>query len=171
VVNDITIRIVLTLIVMAGFWTEIVDVRGVFLTAEFEQGHQMYVSVPKGFEKYYPGNVVLLLIRTLFCTCQAAIQFWKKLCGIMALVEAQRSKADVCLFFQWTATGLLLYMSWVDDILIAGKKEDVLRAKRSLAQHFTLDEQGEMFEYVGCKVEHNRQQRWMKLTHDPKFCR
>jgi hypothetical protein len=164
VVNDITIRIVLTLIVMAGFWTEIVDVRGAFLTAEFEQGHQMYVSVPKGFEKYYPGNVVLLLKRTLYGSCQAAIQFWKKLCGIMALVDAQRSKADVCLFFQWTATGLLLYMSWVDDILIAGKKEDVLRAKRSLAQHFTLDEQGEMFEYVGCKVENNRQQRWMKLT-------
>jgi hypothetical protein len=82
----------------------------------------------------------------------------------MALVNAQRSRADECLFFQWTAAGLLLYMSWVDDILIAGKKEVVLRAKRSLAQHFTMDEQGEMFEYVGCKVEHNGQQRWMKLT-------
>jgi hypothetical protein len=101
---------------------------------------------------------MFLLKRTLYGTCQAAIQFWKKLCGVMALVDAQRSKADVCLFFQWTAAGLLLYMSWVDDIFISGKKEDVLRAKRSLAQHFTLHEQGEMFEYVGCKVEHNRQQ-------------
>jgi hypothetical protein len=44
----------------------------------------------------------------------------------------------------------------VDHILVAGKNEDVLRAKRSLAQHFTLDEQGEMLEYVGCKVEHRR---------------
>jgi hypothetical protein len=73
VVSDSTIRIILTLIVMAGFWAETVDVRGAFLTAEFEEGHKMFVTVPKGFEKYYPGNVVLLLTRTPYGTCQAAI--------------------------------------------------------------------------------------------------
>jgi hypothetical protein len=41
VVNDITNRIILALIVMAGFWTEIVDVRGAFLTAEFDHNHKM----------------------------------------------------------------------------------------------------------------------------------
>jgi hypothetical protein len=51
---------------------------------------------------------------------------------------------------------LLVYLRLVDDILIAGKKEDVLRAKRAIAQHCILDEQGEMIEYVGCKVENNR---------------
>jgi hypothetical protein len=100
-----TIRIVLTLIVMAGLWAEIVDVKGAFLPAEFEPHHQMYITVPKGFEKYYPGNVVLLLKRTLYGTCQAVIQFWKKLCGVMKLINV----------------GHLLYLSWVDDILIANK--------------------------------------------------
>jgi hypothetical protein len=79
VVNDSNIRIILTLIVMAGFWAEIVDVRGTLLTAEFDEGHNMYVTVHKGFEKYYPENVVALLKKTLDDTCQAAIQFWKKL--------------------------------------------------------------------------------------------
>jgi hypothetical protein len=88
VVNDITIRIVLTLIVMAGLWAEIVDVKGAFLTAEFEPHHKRYTTVPKGFEKYYPGNVVLLLKRTLYGTCQAAIQFWKKLCRVMNTIRA-----------------------------------------------------------------------------------
>jgi hypothetical protein len=164
VMNDIKIRIILALIVMAGFWTEIVDVRGAFLTAEFDPNHKMYVSVPKGFEKYFPGNVVLLLKKTLYGTCQAAIQFWKKLCTIMTLIEARRSKADVCLFYHWNTTGLLDFLSWVDDILIAGEKEAVLRAKKELARHFTLDEEGEMKECVGCKVDHNRQERWIKLT-------
>jgi hypothetical protein len=58
VVHDITIRIVLTLIVMGGLWAEIVDVKGAFLTADFEPHHKMYITVPKGFEEYYPGNVV-----------------------------------------------------------------------------------------------------------------
>jgi hypothetical protein len=60
---------------MANFWTEIVDVRGAFLTAEFEPNHRMFVSVPKGFEKNFPESVVLLLKKTLYGTCQAAIRF------------------------------------------------------------------------------------------------
>jgi Reverse transcriptase (RNA-dependent DNA polymerase) len=135
------LRIIFTIIVMAGFWAEVVDVRGAFLTV-----------------------VVLLLKRTLYGTCQAAIQFWKKLCAVMSMIMAKRSNADVCLFYQWTPDGLLVFISWVDDILIAGKKEDVLRAKKALARHFTLDEQGEMLEYVGCKVERDLKNRWMKLT-------
>jgi hypothetical protein len=82
----------------------------------------------------------------------------------MVLIAAKRSKADVCLFYQWTAVGLLVYLSWVDDILIAGNKEDVLRAKWALARHFTVDEQGEMMVYVGCQIEHDRKKRWMKMT-------
>jgi hypothetical protein len=45
VVNDITIRIIFTLIVMAGFWTEIVDVRGAFLTAEFEVSRNVFLTM------------------------------------------------------------------------------------------------------------------------------
>jgi hypothetical protein len=32
----------------------IVDVRGALIIAEFDPGHRMYVSVPKGFEKRFP---------------------------------------------------------------------------------------------------------------------
>jgi hypothetical protein len=164
VVNDITIRIIFTLIVMANIWTEVVDVRSAFLTAEFEPNHQMFVTVPKGFERNFPKNVVLLLKKTLYGNFQAAIQFWKKLCIVMTFIAAKRSQADVFLFYQWTTGGLLVYLSWVDDILIAGKKDNVLRAKTALTKHFTLDEQGEMLEYVGCRVEHDRKNHWMKLT-------
>jgi hypothetical protein len=61
--------------------------------------------------------------------------------------QCKRSKADVCLFFEWTPTGLLRYLSWVDDILIAGSKASVMKAKASLRKHFTLDEQGEMQDF------------------------
>jgi hypothetical protein len=79
VVNDITIRLVSTIIVMAGTWAEIVDVKGAFLTAKFEPGHTMYVTIPKGFENIIPQMLSLKLKQTLYGTCQAAIQFWKKL--------------------------------------------------------------------------------------------
>jgi Reverse transcriptase (RNA-dependent DNA polymerase) len=41
VVNDITIRIALVLIVMGSLWAEIVDVKGAFLTADFEPHHKI----------------------------------------------------------------------------------------------------------------------------------
>jgi hypothetical protein len=94
VVNYFTIRIIFTLIVMANFWTEIVDVRGAFLTAEFEPNHRMFVSVPKGFEKNFPESVVLLLKKTLYGTCQAPIQFWKKLCVVVTVLPVESRRAS-----------------------------------------------------------------------------
>jgi hypothetical protein len=75
VVSDITIRMVFVLMDMGKLYAELVDVKGAFLTASFEDHHKMYVDVPSGFEKYYPQGVVLLLLRTLYGTKQAAIQF------------------------------------------------------------------------------------------------
>jgi hypothetical protein len=59
---------------------------------------------------------------------------------------------------------LLIYLSWVDDILVAGPKESLLKAKAALRNHFTSDEQGELHEYVGCKIERDKEKRWMKLS-------
>jgi hypothetical protein len=53
---------------MAGFSAEVVDVKGAFLTAEFDPNHKIYIIVPKGFEHHHPGNVVLLLKRKSFVT-------------------------------------------------------------------------------------------------------
>ena len=38
VVNEITIRMVFVLMVMAGWYAEVVDVRGAFLHGEFKEG-------------------------------------------------------------------------------------------------------------------------------------
>jgi hypothetical protein len=43
-----------------------------------------------------------------------------------------RSKADPCLYFQWSALGLVIWLSWVDDCLICGKCEGVEEAKREM---------------------------------------
>ena len=50
VLNLITVFIVLTLIVMCDWHCIIVDLKGAFLTAEFEPGREIYMKIPKGFE-------------------------------------------------------------------------------------------------------------------------
>ena len=65
VVNEIVIRMVLVLIVMALWWAKLLDDQGAFLTGEMDQGIDCYLQVPERFSKFYPENVILKLLKTL----------------------------------------------------------------------------------------------------------
>ena len=69
VVSEITIRIVFVIMLMAGYWAEIIDVCGAFLLGNFKPEHKMYIEIPQGFEKFYPPGIVLLLNKR--CTEQS----------------------------------------------------------------------------------------------------
>ena len=75
------------------------------------------------------------------------------------------NRADPCLYYRWTDKGLVMWSSWVDDCLGVGKTEEaVIESKRELASKVKCDDTGEMKEYVGCKVEHNREEQWIKFS-------
>jgi hypothetical protein len=162
VANEMTIRIVMVLMVMASWWGELLDVQGAFLTGEMDPKNQCYLHVPEGFERFYPSNVVLRLLKTLYGLKQSAYEFWKMLVMAMKHMGCNRSKADPCLFFKWTAIGLVLWVTWVDDCLVCGNKEAVMEAKKDLMSRFDCDEVGELTEYIGCKVE--RGDGYLRLT-------
>ena len=79
VVNDITIRIVFTLMIMDAWWSELWDGKRAFLTVIFNKGEGLYLELTQGMEKYHPVNILLLLLRTLYGLIKAAAQFWKEL--------------------------------------------------------------------------------------------
>ena len=59
VVHDITVRIVFVLLLTMLWHSEIIDVKGAFLKGWFGPNEKVFMEVPKGFQKYYPGDVVL----------------------------------------------------------------------------------------------------------------
>ena len=63
VVNEMTICIVLTLMVMANLYAEVVDMKGAFLHGKLEEGTKLYMEVPEGFKMIYPIGWLLLLCR------------------------------------------------------------------------------------------------------------
>ena len=80
VTNNISVRIVFLLGLMAGWKGYIYDVRGAFLKGELDNDKdKMYMYIPQGFEKYFPKGVVLRLLKVLYGTKQAAMAFWKEL--------------------------------------------------------------------------------------------
>ncbi len=122
------------------------------------------MHVPKGFEKFYGSDVVLLLLKTIYGLKQAAFEYWRALLKALKAVGLTRTKADPCVYYRWTKNGINIWASWVDDLLSCGTKEDVVEGQQALKQFFDLDEVGELNEYVGCKIEYDQKEGWMKLT-------
>ena len=163
VVNDVTIRLLLILLILGNMYSWIIDINGAFLLGLFQAGELLYMFVPDGMEEYYEEDDVLLLLRTLYGLKQAAAAFWKELLQCMTNMGFTRSDADPCLYFKnHDAYGYIFIISWVDDLLIIGSKEGVEWTKTKLNTFFDCDDIGEMKEYVGCKIE--RRAELIKLT-------
>ena len=107
---------------MAGWIGHLTDVHGAFLLGTFMDGEEIHMEVLKGFKKYYPGDVVLRLLKCIYGLKQGAMAFWRVLLKCMMEMGMTRSTADPCLYFKWTAKGLVMIVSWIDDMLIIGKR-------------------------------------------------
>ena len=79
VANDATVRILMTLMIMANWLAKVVNFKGAFLHGTFEDGKVRYTKVPHNFEKHYKENEVLKLEKSIFRLKQAAMCFWHKL--------------------------------------------------------------------------------------------
>ena len=159
VTNEFSVRIIMVIALMAGWVSYMCDVKGAFLLGDFEDGEKIHMEIPEGFEKHYQklrdllGDIVILLLKTIYGTKQAAMAFWRKLQRAFTEMEFDRSDTDPCLRYKWSATGLVVWLTWVDDLLCFGEKELVRKAAEEMNQAFECDDIGEMSEYVGCKIE------------------
>jgi hypothetical protein len=75
-----------------------------------------------------------------------------------------RSKADPCLHFKWTMSGLIIWISWVDNFLVCRNLEDILEAKDMMGKIFHCKDVGIMNEYVGCKITRDLEEPSLRMT-------
>jgi hypothetical protein len=66
VTNAVTICIMLVLMLMASWIRHLTDVHGAFLLGKFIIGKVIYMEVRKGFRKFYPGDIVLRLLKCIY---------------------------------------------------------------------------------------------------------
>ena len=57
--NGMTIRIVLTIMLAAGWVASVVDVKGAFLHGQFQDGEEIYMKIPQGWENIILQNLPL----------------------------------------------------------------------------------------------------------------
>ena len=161
VTNDMPIRIMMVLALMASWISWITDVKGAFLHGEFEENDEpVCMEIPEGFEKHYAGkgnkigDIVLMLMKTIYGLKNAARAFWVELLKAMKYMGFKKSEVDPCLYWKWNKDGYLVtWLSWIDDCACFGRSEDMKKEVESMKKIFDCDDVGSMTEYVGCKID------------------
>jgi hypothetical protein len=88
--------------------------------------------------------VLLLLLQTIHGLRHAARAFSRELRRALDDTTYEKSLADPFLYFCWTMTGLIIWLSWIDDCLVVGNEEGVLAAKEKMKARFDCDDIGEL---------------------------
>ena len=165
VVHNITVRIVLTILLMSGWAAHIVDVNGAFLLGEFKENEHIYMKVPKGFERFFSLDVLLYLRKTLYGVKNAAKAFWRLLLGIMNSMGYKRNCADPCLYYKWDSTmGLIMWISFIDDMLVVCNEKYMDDVKQKFTNTVYCEDMGAMVEYIGTKIDIDKTKRELKIT-------
>ena len=165
VVSEITFRIVMILALMNDWDMEIVDVVTAFLYGDLEE--TIFMKIPAGLEENlqttFDKDNCIILEKSLYGLVQAARQFHKKLLDVMInKLDFEKCKANECLLQKTTDKGTVIVCVYIDDTLCVGEKEAITEFKRDLKKYFDTKEEGEMYEYVGCKVRRkNRSELFM----------
>ena len=155
VVTDTTFRCVLVVALMKEWEMEVVDIETAFLYGVLDE--EIFMKIPEGLDAYldftFENDECLILDKAIYGLVQAARQFHKKLTNVMETeMGFLKCMADECLLMRTTEKGTVIVCVYIDDTLCLGKKEAISDFKNELKKHFAIKEEGEMKEYVGCKV-------------------
>ena len=108
VTNEVTIRIVLMLIIMADWASYLADINEVFLLGNFENREELFLEILKRFESEYNKIMVPRMKCTIYRLKQVTRTFLKLLLMAMRYMGFEKSKANPCLYWKMTDTDLLL---------------------------------------------------------------
>jgi hypothetical protein len=153
VMNGMTIKLVLTLMLASGGIAHVVNVKGAFLHGKFNNGEKIYIKIPLGLEEFYDDSTVLLPKKCLYGLKQGVMAFYRKLLAAASKIGLKHSSADPCLYYKWEGKRLLVMISWIDDNMIVGPSDLVLKLKSNLMEQFKCNDCGVLIEYIGNKIE------------------
>jgi hypothetical protein len=137
VMDAMTIRIALSIMLMQGGIAHVVDVKRAFLYGEFEVGKKIYIKIVLGFEKFYSSDTVLMLKKMLYGLKQAAMAVYRKLLVTTQNIRLKRRMAEQCINYKWERGSLDdIMISWIHDNMILGPEDLVMQVKANQMKQF-----------------------------------
>lgn len=150
-----SVRLLLALAAWFQWEIEQLDVITAFLNPYLSE--EVYMEPPQGMD--IESGKVLRLRRTLYGLKQSPYEWYSDIDQRLITLGFRRSTADSNIYIATHARCILLL--YVDDILIAGPREDVFRIKQDLMKLYNMKDLGKVSLYLGMQIERHGNQIWI----------
>jgi hypothetical protein len=93
--------------------------------------------------------------------------FYRKVLAVASKIglKLKCTSADPCLYYKWEEKRLVIMISWIDDNMIVGLSDLVLKLKSNFMEQFECDDCGVLTEYIRNKMNVlvKMQSNWFRL--------
>ncbi|CAI7763549.1 unnamed protein product, partial [Closterium sp. NIES-54] len=160
-----TLRILLADAAISGKSIIQMDISTAFLNGVLEE--DVYMTQPPGYED--GTGRVCKLKKSIYGLKQAPRCWYQKLAAVLEEMGFRTSSCDESLFLKGEGEKLVLFLVYVDDILLfSSSMKEIQNVQEQLMKNFKCKTLGEVKYYLGMHVERDLDHRWLKL-HQEKF--
>ncbi|KAK2391726.1 putative mitochondrial protein [Trifolium repens] len=154
VVKLTTVRSLLALASIKGWFLEQLDVNNAFLHGDLNE--EVYMTLPQGFTLSDPANSntkVCKLQKSIYGLKQASRQWYSKLSDSLLSIGYKHSLADYSLFTKSTDSSFTALLIYVDDIVLSGNDiSEIKSVKTFLNDCFKIKDLGTLRYFLGIEV-------------------
>ncbi|CAI5960026.1 unnamed protein product [Closterium sp. NIES-65] len=160
-----TLRVLLADATVSGKFIIQKDISTAFLNGILEE--DVYMTQPPGYED--GTGTVCKLKKSIYGLKQAPRCWYQKLAAVLEEMGFRTSSCDESLFLKGEGEKLVLFLVYVDDILLfSSSMKEIQKVQQQLMENFKCKNLGEVKYYLGMHVERDLDHRWLKL-HQEKF--
>ncbi|CAI7770296.1 unnamed protein product [Closterium sp. NIES-53] len=160
-----TLRVLLADAAVSGKFIIQMDISTAFLNGILEE--DVYMTQPPGYED--GTGWVCKLKESIYGLKQAPRCWYQKLAAVLEEMGFRTSSCDESLFLKGEGEKLVLFLVYVDDILLfSSSMKEIQNVQQQLMKNFKCKTLGEVKYYLRMHVERDLNHRWLKL-HQEKF--
>jgi hypothetical protein len=149
-----TVRVLLALASIKGWYLHQLDVNNAFLHGELQE--DVYISIPDGVQGNKP-NQVCKLLKSLYGLKQASRKWYEKLTSLLVREGYKQSNSDYSLFTMTHKDDFTALLIYVYDIILSGTfLEEIQRIKSILDNNFKIKDLGIVKKFIGLEVAHSK---------------
>jgi transposase InsO family protein len=148
VVRTETLRFLISFATQQKLEMEQMDVETAFLHGELEE--EVLMKIPTGIN--IESSKVLKLNKSLYGLKQSPRCWNKKFTQALKAAGYIQSEADNCLFVKYESKRIAAIAIYVDDCILIGSQEDVLKIKKVLTTNFKMKDLGRLAKIIGIEI-------------------